>query len=85
MAFQGAVWVSDLCGTLGSALTSLTIPIQADMVSSIEWNTDDSSEDYTNKPFDFDACPTFGWSNPFWTTINDPYNSGFFSTLTSTI
>ena len=86
MAFQGSVWVSDLCGTLGSALTSLTVPVDPDMVSSIEFNPADFIPTYTNKPFDFDACPTFGWSDPFYTSFEDPSNPGSFTTfLTSTV
>lgn len=83
MAFQGSVWVSDLCGTLGSALTSLTIAVDPAMVSSIEWNPTDTN-DYTNKPFDFEACPTFGWSDP-WTTSFKVEEGGFSFSLTSTV
>lgn len=90
MAFQGSVWVSDLCGTLGSALTSLTIAVDPRSVSSIEWNADGadggSGGYYTNKPFDFEACPTFGWSDPFTTSVENPDAAGEFSYfITSTI
>lgn len=85
MAFEGTVWVSDLCGTLGSALTSLTIGVKPDMVSSIEWDPNEGLT-YTNKPFDFDACPTFGWSDPFTTSLEDEYAEGGYTYfLTSTI
>jgi len=83
MAFQGSVWVSDFCGTLGSALTSLTIAVDPGKVSSIEWNPDNSNG-YTNKPFDFEACPTFGWSDPF-TTSFEVEKGSFSFFLTSTL
>jgi len=82
MAFQGSVWVSDFCGTLGSALTSLTIAVEPGMVSSIEWKPGENA--YTNKPFNFEACPTFGWSDPFTTSFE--LQAGSFSFyLTSTL
>ena len=82
MAFQGSVWVSDFCGTLGSALTSLTIAVEPGMVSSIEFKPGENA--YTNKPFNFEACPTFGWSDPFTTSYE--LQAGSFSFyLTSTL
>ena len=55
------------------------------MVSSIVFGT--GEDQFTNKPFDFDACPTFGWSDPFYTSFEDSNNPGSYleAYLTSTI
>jgi len=58
------------------------------MVSSIEWDLKypTNINTYTNKPFNFEACPTFGWSDPFTTSVvNSNRKGGFDFHLTSTL
>jgi len=56
--------------------------VEPGMVSSIEFKPGENA--YTNKPFNFEACPTFGWSDPFTTSYE--LQAGSFSFyLTSTL
>ena len=71
LVFQGEISVKDDCGTVGDVHTGLTVPIPSGGLSTFSYSNWPVQEDgvYTNS-YDFGACPTWGLSNPFNTTVD---------------